>query len=151
MSTSASPVTSVLTSLIETCADDQEGFLTAAENVKDAELKLLFSEIAMQRLQFAEELRGLAQGVGGKIEAGGTLAGAFHRAWMQLKAAVTGGEEHAILTACERSEESTLSRYREMLDRQDLPADIQNVIRQQFVSIRPVQKCVRELRVVFKT
>jgi uncharacterized protein (TIGR02284 family) len=151
MSTSTSRLTSALTSLIETCADDQEGFLTAAENVKNAELKLLFSEIAMQRLQFAKELRGLAQGFGGTIETGGTLAGAFHRAWMQLKAAVTGGDELAILTACERSEESTLARYREMLDRPDLPADIQNVIRQQFVSIRPVQKCVRELRAVFKT
>ena len=150
MSTSTSPVTYALTSLIETCKDDQEEFLTAAENVKNPELKFLFSEIAMQRLQFAEELQGLAQGFGEKIETRGTFAGAFHRAWMQLKGAITDGDEHAILAACERSEESTLSKYRHMLERQDLPTSIQNIIRQQFVSIRPVQKCVRELRVVFQ-
>jgi len=150
MSMATSSVTSALTSLIETCKDDQEGFLTAATNVKNEELKLLFSEIAMQRLQFAEELQRLAQGCDEKIETGGTLVGAFHRAWMQLKAAINGGDEHATLTACESSEASTLSRYRDALDRQDLPADIQKVIRQQLVSIRPVQKCVRELRVEFQ-
>lgn len=59
MSTTTKSIASVLNSLIETCEDGQEGFRSAAEDVKSADFKELFSELSMQRQPFATELQTL--------------------------------------------------------------------------------------------
>ncbi len=143
---SASPVNAALTQLIQSCRDDQEGFLTAAENVNDGELKLLFSEIAMQRLQFTDELRDLASRTGGSIEPSGTFAGAIQRGWMNLKAVMNGGDARSILTTCDDSEASTLSKYDTALGNKEIPAEIQQVICKQFNAILPVHERIHLLR-----
>src|ERR1051325_8499829 len=47
----------VLNDLIETLKDGQEGFRQAAENVRDPQLKTLFSQYSQQRSRFATALQ----------------------------------------------------------------------------------------------
>ena len=42
-----------LNDLIETCRDGESGFQTAADHVKDFELKKFFTQCSEQRAQFA--------------------------------------------------------------------------------------------------
>jgi uncharacterized protein (TIGR02284 family) len=146
MSTTTSSIGSVLNSLIETCKDGQEGFRDAAEKVQAADFKALFSELSIQRQQFATELHRLVLAVGEDAEKSGTVAGALRRGWMDLKAALTSGDVHAILAECERGEDSAMSRYREAIEHDEMPASVRHVIQHQAMAVQASHDRVRDLR-----
>jgi uncharacterized protein (TIGR02284 family) len=146
MSTTTSTIASVLNSLIETCKDGQEGFRNAAENVKNTDYKSLFAELSAQRQQFVSQLQNLVSGLGEDSEKSGSVAGALHRGWIDLKSALTSGDEHAILAECERGEDSAVAEYREALDRDDLPQNVRNVVQQQSMGVKAAHDRVRDLR-----
>src|SRR4051794_5224301 len=97
---------STLNTLIETCKDGQEGFKDAAEGVERSDLKTFFYEMSQQRAQFVGELQSLVRDLGGDPETSGSIAGAMHRGWINIKSAVTGKDEKAILNECERGEDT---------------------------------------------
>jgi uncharacterized protein (TIGR02284 family) len=127
-------VISTLNGLIETCKDGQTGFQEAAEGTERSDLKSFFSENALQRAKFAGELQTLVQSLGGDPENSGSFAGALHRGWMNIKSAVTGRDEAAILNECERGEDSAKNAYQEALE-QTLPDYIRDavVVQHQFI------------------
>jgi uncharacterized protein (TIGR02284 family) len=99
----------IIDNLIETLEDGQEGFKQASEAVKDPQLKSLFEEYSRQRARFAVELRSQAQSPDEReSEMSGSAAGALHRGWINLKSAVTRGDDHALLAECERGEDSAV-------------------------------------------
>jgi len=128
-------VISTLNSLIETCRDGQEGFRTAAEGVRSAELRELFHWYARQRAAFAGELQDEVRRLGGEPEQTGSLVASLHRGWMGLRAALEGGDERAISGECERGEEVAMSAYRSALDT-DMPASVRALVERQFAEIR---------------
>jgi uncharacterized protein (TIGR02284 family) len=146
MSTTTISLASLLNSLIETCKDGQEGFRAAADNVRTADFKSLFSELSLQRQEFAAELQGLVRGLDEKVEKGGSVAGASHRGWMDLKSAITSGEEHSILSECERGEDVAVAAYAEALEHESLPHDVRAVLRQQYMGVQAAHDRVRDLR-----
>jgi uncharacterized protein (TIGR02284 family) len=146
MSTATKSIASVLNSLIETCKDGQEGFRSAFQDVKNVDLKSLFSELSMQRQQFASELQTLVRDLGEEMETEGTFGAAFRRGWMDLKAALTDGNEHGILEECERGEDTAVAEYREALEHEELPPDIRNVIQQQYMVVQASHDRIRDLR-----
>ena len=86
----AKEVISTINGLIETLKDGEKGFKEAADAVKDPQLKNLFREYSQQRNRFASELQSQAQALGeSKPETTSSAAGAMHRAWINLKSAVT--------------------------------------------------------------
>src|SRR5689334_11419152 len=99
----------VLNNLLETLKDGQEGFKQAAEGISDPKLKSLFRDYSEQRSRFASALQVEARKFGEeKPETNSSAAGALHRGWINLKSAITGGDEHAILAECERGEDSAV-------------------------------------------
>jgi len=138
-------VISCLNGLIETCRDGQEGFKDAAEAVKDSHLKTLFFEYSQQRAQFGAVLSELVRELGGDPTHSGSAAGALHRGWIELKSAITGGSEEAILNEAERGEDSAKDAYKDALEK-NLPANIADVVRQQASAVQAAHNRVRELR-----
>jgi uncharacterized protein (TIGR02284 family) len=138
-------VISVINGLIETNKDGQEGFKTAADGVERSDLKSLFYEFSQQRSQFAGELQGLVRDLGGDPENSGSFSGAIHRGWMNIKAAVTGQDEQAILNECERGEDSAKGAYRSALEN-NLPANVRETIQNQNSSIQAAHDRIKALR-----
>ena len=138
-------VISTLNGLIETCKDGQQGFKEAAEGVERSDLKSLFYEFSQQRAQFAGELQSLVQQLGGDPEKSGSIAGAMHRGWMNIKSAVTGKDEAAILNECERGEDSAKSAYKDALE-EALPANVAETIQTQYTAIMSAHDRVKALR-----
>ncbi len=68
-------VISTLNGLIETCKDGQQGFQTAAEAVKDSDLKTLFHSYAQERGRMVAELQAEVRSLGGDPEKSGSVAG----------------------------------------------------------------------------
>src|SRR6476469_9763551 len=81
---------SKLNDLIEICKDGQNGFKEAAEGIQDSSLKSTFYEYSQQRSEFVGTLQELVRGLGGDPEQSGSISGAVHRAWIDIKSAVTG-------------------------------------------------------------
>ena len=137
-------VVSTLNSLVETCKDGANGFRTAADGVEDASLKRLFSSYAEQRSQFAAELERLVTGLGGDPADTGHVAGAVHRGWINLKAAITGKDDGAIISECERGEDFAKERYQSALET-TLPADVRAAVERQYMQVKEAHDHVRSL------
>jgi len=138
-------VISTLNGLIETCRNGQEGFKEAAEVIQRSDLKSLFYEFSQQRAEFVGVLQGLVRSLGSEPATEGSFSGAIHRGWMDIKSAVTGGSEHAILNECERGEDNAKEAYTDALNL-NLPANVADVIRQQSQSIQAAHNKVKEMR-----
>lgn len=141
-----SEVISAANDLIETLKDGQEGFRQAAEAVKDSELKSLFNELSLQRSKFAGELQSEVIQLGEpKPEDSSSTAGALHRAWINLKGAITSADDHAVLAECERGEDSAVSQYKKAMEK-ELTGSIRDVVSRQFTEVKAAHDRVRDLR-----
>lgn len=143
--TENSKTISILNGLIEICKDGQAGFEQAAEGVVKPDLQTLFREYAYRRSQFAGELRSLVQTLGGDPEESGSIGGALHRGWMNIKAVVTGNDEAAILNECERGEDSAKNAYEEAQE-QHLPDYVREVVQSQYGEILTAHDNIKNLR-----
>lgn len=138
-------VISMLNNLIETCKDGEQGFKEAAEGVERSDLKSTFYEYSQQRSQYAGVLQGLVRSLGGDPESDGSISGAVHRGWINIKAAVTGRDEEAILNECERGEDYAKEAYEDAL-KTSLPSNVEDVLRQQSQGVQAAHNRVKELR-----
>ena len=69
----------------------------------------------------------------------------MHRAWINIKSAITGMNEHAVLAECERGEDTRKHIYKEAL-KQDLPTDVRTIIERQYQGVKENHDRVRDLR-----
>jgi uncharacterized protein (TIGR02284 family) len=109
-----SDVVSTLNSLISTCRDGERGFQTAAEHLSDAAFRSLFEHFARERGEIAAELEQIVARHGGAPAGGGSVSGAMHRGWMDLRAALTRGDEQIIAEA-ERGEDVAKAAFESAL------------------------------------
>jgi len=136
----------VLNNLIETLKDGEEGFKQAAEAVSDPKLKSLFRDYSQQRSRFAAALQSEARRHGEtEPETNSSATGALHRGWINLKSAITGGGEHAVLAECERGEDSAVEEYKKALE-DSLAPSAQEIVSRQFTEIKAAHDRIRSLR-----
>jgi len=141
---------STINGLIETLKDGEKGFKEASEAVKDPQLKSLFEQYSQQRHRFATELQTQAHNLGeSKPEKSSSAAGAMHRAWINLKSAVTSGDDKAILNECERGEDSAVHEYEEAMN-DGLTGTAREIVARQFNEIRSAHDRVKQLRDIAK-
>ena len=145
-------IISTVNSLIGTLKDGQRGFKEAAEAVKDPQLKTLFNEYSLQRSRFAGELQSEAIRLGeSKPEDSSSVVGGMHRAWIDLKSAVTSGDDHAILAECERGEDSAVKEYRDAIDKEELSSPIRQMVSRQYTEVQNAHDRIKQLRDSAKT
>jgi uncharacterized protein (TIGR02284 family) len=136
----------VLNELIETCLDGENGFRTSAEELKDANVTRLFSSYAQQRAEFAEELKREVRRLGGDPDKSGHVTGAVHRGWINLKAALTGHDTHAVVAEAERGEDVAKAAFEKAIDSGDLPVETRQIVERQFMQVKEAHDHVRALR-----
>ena len=136
---------SVLNNLIETCKDGQNGFQTAAEGVTRSDIKSLFYQYSQQRAQFAGELQTEVTRLGGDATTTGSVAATLHRGWINIKSAVTGEDENAVLAECERGEDSAVSNYKDALADTNLPSDVRAIVERQYAQVQEAHDRIRNL------
>ena len=137
---------SIINRLVETLKDGQEGFREASEAVQSSQLKSLFSEYSLQRSKFAGELQNYAIQLGeSDPEKTSSTAGALHRAWINIKSAVSSRDDHAILAECERGEDSAVAEYKRAMEG-NLPSPLADIISRQYTDIKAAHDHVKSLR-----
>lgn len=137
-------VVSILNELIETCENGTHGFKTASDAVENPAAKALFASRLPNIMRGESELKAEVRRLGGDPDTRGTIAGAIHRGWIDLKAAVTGKNEEAIVMECERGEEHAAHAYEEALQK-DLPFDTRAIVERQYRGVVENLERVRAL------
>ncbi len=100
-----------LNELIQVSKDAEQGYRTAADNVKNSELETVFRGYAKQRAGFVQELEAEFKRLGGEASDSGTVSAALHRGWMDLKSALSGGDAGGMIAACESGEARAEATY----------------------------------------
>lgn len=137
-------VIETLNDLIETCKDGEEGFRTCAEDVRNPELKAVFQTGARRCAEGARQLQAEVQRLGGKAETAGSLAGSAHRRWVDIKSAITGKDDKAVIAECERGEDVAKASYQKAL-KKDLPPEIRGIVQRQYEGVLKNHDTVRAL------
>lgn len=135
----------ILNDLITINKDGQEGFREAAENVKNHELKTLFSQYSLQRSKFAGELQQIVLSLGEEPDTTSDLASALHRGWIDLKASFTKGSDHAVLAEAERGEDHAVAAYRDALE-EELPEPVRSLVSEQATAVQAAHDDIRDRR-----
>jgi uncharacterized protein (TIGR02284 family) len=124
--------------LVEINKTGAKGYQEAAEGVSNPQLKSELSRLSQQRAQFAAELEQQARQAGIDVTNDNTVEGvvadaaaAVHRGWINLKSAITGQSDVAILGECETGDSVALQAYESALKAQAIPAHISSVIQKQ--------------------
>jgi len=136
---------SLLNSLIETCKDGEQGFKTAAEGLTSPDLKAKFFQYSRERGQIASELQAEVRRLGGDPEHSGSLSGAMHRGWLDIKSVITGKDDYAILAEAERGEDVAKSAFENAL-KAVTPGTTQTLVQRLALSVRQAHDDVRNLR-----
>lgn len=137
-----------LNELVEINNDRVEGYETASQEAKSADLKSLFFELSKTSHTNLAELRAEVARLGGKPEEGTRVTGKFFRAWMDVKAALTGDDRGAILSSCEFGEDKALATYEHVFENHTdaLTGDQLEMIRKEQANLRKDHDRVRSLR-----
>lgn len=140
-------IADALNKLVEINNDRVVGYEKAMEETDDMMLKSLFSNFADQSRSFRSELEGLVRSHGEDPVEGTTTSGKFYRAWMDIKAALTGKDRKAIIASCEYGEDVAKETYEEALkDMDNIPVSVRSILERQYGEIMEAHNQVKALR-----
>lgn len=138
-------ILAVVNELIETSKDGEKGFMKSAEEVSEPQLKSVFLKKAKLCGTAVRELEQQMVALGGEVEDGGSVSGALHRGWVNMKSAITGHDTAAILAETERGEDYAKKVYQEALEA-ELPLGLRQVVERQYRGVVANHDEVRDLR-----
>ncbi len=128
---------STLNTLTATLIDSVTGFEDAAANIEgSSRLQQLFRERAGERRRVVEDLRAEVRRLGGDPEDDGSFMGKTHQRFLDLKAAVTGRDEQAIINEVERGEDYLKEKFETALNSGQLSGESRAVVERAYQSVR---------------
>jgi uncharacterized protein (TIGR02284 family) len=134
-----------LRDVIQSLIDSQEGFQKLGEHLKDATLKSYFMAESLKRASFRGELENLLhQGGVQDVQESGTVSGAVHRSWGNLKAHL-GGSDHTLLETAEQGEDAAKKAYKDALEK-ELPLPVHQLLSTQYAHIQTSHDYVKVAR-----
>jgi uncharacterized protein (TIGR02284 family) len=148
METIIEKTASTLGDLIIINNDRYEGYQKAMDQTKDADLKTLFSMLSIQSKANNGSLRSLVPAGEETPDRDETrLSGKFHRAWMDVKNALSSNNRQNILSSCELGEDVAKKAYENALaDRKELSPGAVATIQKQYDELLEAHNKVNALR-----
>ena len=127
---------STLNTLIATLIDSITGYEDAASNSEAGRFQQLFRERANERQQVVEELRAEVRRLGGNPEDDGSFMGKTHQRFLDLKSAITGRDDQAIINEVEHGEDYLKEKFETALNDGDLSGESRAVVERCYQSVR---------------
>jgi len=108
--------------------DAEKGYIQAADKVENPTLESFFRKRALERGDFARELKTEISQYGEDPKDSGSVTGSMHRGWMSVKSLLSTDDSEAMLEEAIRGEESSLEEYNEVLNETALPPSVENML-----------------------
>jgi uncharacterized protein (TIGR02284 family) len=122
--------------LIKTTIDSVDGYRSAAEDADSNQFQSIFFERANERQQVAEQLRDHVRSLDGDPEDAGSLAAGAHRMFMNLRDAITGSDDQAIIAEVERGEDYIKAKFEKALEDGNLGTETRTMISQCYDTVK---------------
>ncbi len=132
----------VINELIIINNDRYEGYINAAREVKDNDLKVLFTQLGIQSLKCNAELKRLLPFSNSMPTV--EISDDLFRACIFIKAWVHINDRKGVLTACENGESMTVGYYKRALER-EMPDEVRLTLIRQKSDLYEVQNSLRNL------
>lgn len=127
---------SVLNGLIKTTLDSMKGYEDAAKDAESTQFATMFADFARDRAAVATQLQGQVRTLGGEPEMESSMLAAGHRTFMDLKQAITGKDDKAIIEEVERGEDHIKAKYEEAMKAEGLQPATIAAIQDGYASVR---------------
>jgi len=127
------------------CHDSEQGYRRSAQDATDGDLKQQFEQLANERSSMAAQLDRLLRENGSEPTwKEGSVTGAAHRMWVDLRTALSRNERQVILEEVARGESAAEEAYDDAL-RQNLPSDARQIVKQQHRRVRETRNRYRAM------
>lgn len=137
---------STLNSLINTTIDSITGYEDSAANIENERFREIFRERATERQQVVQQLREEVRRLGGNPEDDGSFLGKAHQRFEDLKAAVTGRDEQAIINEVERGEDYLKNKWQAALQSGTLHGETQQLVERCYQSVKSGHDQISQLK-----
>ena len=127
---------STLNTLIATTIDSVTGYENSAKDIDNQRFAQIFRERANERQQVVEQLRAEVRRLGGNPEDDGSFMGKTHQRFEDMKAAITGQDEKAIINEVERGEDYLKEKFETALKGDTLSGESRSVVERCYQSVR---------------
>ncbi|WP_430406532.1 ferritin-like domain-containing protein [Fluviicola sp.] len=147
MGTTNEKIVASLNNLVQINNDRIQGYLTAAQETDQDDLKSVFSEMMTASQECRRELVQEISKLGGTPIEGTTVSGKIFRVWMDVKAALTSKDRKAILNSCEFGEDAALKTYEGEIDSDVLSGvELLPLVKEQHSKIKAGHDKIKQLR-----
>ena len=137
---------STLNTLLATTIDSVKGYEDSAQNIDNERFREIFRQNANERQQVVTQLREEVRRLGGEPEDSGSFMGAAHQRFEDLKAAITGRDEKAIVNEVERGEDYLKEKFETALDSGDLTGSSRSTVEQCYQTVRRGHDQISQLK-----
>jgi uncharacterized protein (TIGR02284 family) len=137
---------STLNTLIATTIDSVTGYEDSAKNIENERFREIFRGRADERQQVVEELRSEVRRLGGDPEESGSFLGKAHQRFEDLKAAVTGRDEQAIINEVERGEDYLKEKWQAALQSGNLDGESHDIVERCYQSVKSGHDQISQLK-----
>lgn len=127
---------STLNTLIKTTIDSIKGFQESADHSDSGRFASIFREFAQDRRSVVTGLQAQIRALGGEPEDDGSMAGAAHRAFINLKDVIASRDDKAVIEEVERGEDYLKEKYETALADDTLSQPARTAIQQAYQSVR---------------
>jgi uncharacterized protein (TIGR02284 family) len=135
-----------LNTLIATTIDSVTGYEDSAKNIENERFREIFRGRADERQQVVEELRSEVRRLGGEPEESGSFLGKAHQRFEDLKAAVTGRDEQAIINEVERGEDYLKEKWQAALQSGNLNGESHDLVERCYQSVKAGHDQISQLK-----
>lgn len=125
-----------LNTLTATLIDSIDGYQKAAADTTNQRFAEMFNARAQERRQAVTKLQAAVAKLGGDPEDDGSTTAALHRGWINLKEAIVGRDDQAIVNEVERGEDYLKTKFETALNNADLPPEARMAVEEAWTSVR---------------
>ena len=135
-----------LNTLIATTIDSVNGYEDSAQNIDNERFREIFRQRASERQEVVQKLREEVRRLGGNPEDDGSFMGKAHQRFEDLKAAITGRDEKAIINEVERGEDYLKEKWQAALQSGELKGESHDLVEQCYQSVKSGHDQISQLK-----
>lgn len=137
-----------LNDLVKINNDRIQGYEKAIEDNEDSQLDDLFRRYVVQSQNFRSQLADHIVRIDGTAVSDATstdISSKIHRAWIDIKAAVTGKDRSTVLSSVEFGESAAVEAYQDAIDKDHIPAYIKEDLKKQLTELQSALDKIKSL------
>lgn len=125
-------IESRLKDVVERTEDSVKGFEKAANIAKELGTKSYFEQKAKERKRFIKQLHNATPVLDlGNTKVEGSIKGAAHRSWMDMKAFFSSDNDEKMLEEAVRGDKAAIKEYNEVIADTNVPGRVREILREQ--------------------